>query len=377
MTTTDAVLDRLLDAERLSGLLGRDVRAASVRAKPGALVVLGLAEATTGRPTGWVRVLWPELRVKATKVAERAARRGQELTELALGELHLQSGRIGTDPALASVVRDVARRRVRALVDDPAAVLRHNPLRRVLVRDGDTVVRVTAEPDALGHALLAHLAAAGLPVPARLDDGSRPQLAVRPFFGDTDLARTPTRDGMAWAGRTLARLHAEGPAVLRAPALAGLADRTAGGEPLRLAADLARLDPDLGRRAARLAGRLAGRPALGGEPTLVHGDASADQVLLDRGTGRLQLNDFDRAGVGPAVLDLGSWLAVGPRDAGLDEALLDGYVDGGGLAPSASDLDTARALGLFARVMAPLREAEPTWRAGVAARLDALEEVLA
>ena len=75
MTTTDAVLDRLLDAERLSGLLGRDVRAASVRAKPGALVVLGLAEATTGRPTGWVRVLWPELRVKATKVAERAARR--------------------------------------------------------------------------------------------------------------------------------------------------------------------------------------------------------------------------------------------------------------------------------------------------------------
>lgn len=374
MTGTDALLDTLLDAAGLSELLGRDVVARSARVKPGAQVTLGL-EDPAGGTAGWVRVLWPALRPKAAKVAERAARRGQPLTERPLGDLLLQSGTVGSDPALANGVRALRPRRLRDLVDRPDAVLRYNPLRRVLVRDGATVVRLAAEPDALRHRLLTRLAGVGLPVPAPLDDGSVPDVSVRPFFGDADLLRTPSPEGMAWAGRTLADLHARGTRLLDEPELAALHHRPATADPHRLAHDLARLDADLGRRTTELADALGARPAPGGAPVLLHGDASADQVLVDTATGRRLLNDFDRAAVGPAALDLGSWLAVG--DGGpLDAAFLAGYAEAGGALPSASDRVTARATGLFSRVMAPLRDADPDWRAGIAARLDRLAEVL-
>ena len=100
------VLDRLLDADELGSLVGRPARAASVRAKPGTLLVLGLADPATGRPTGWARVLWPAASDKAAKTAERARRRGLEVVERSLpGGLVLQSGGIGTDPGLANPPR--------------------------------------------------------------------------------------------------------------------------------------------------------------------------------------------------------------------------------------------------------------------------------
>ena len=276
------VLDRLLDADELGSLVGRPARAASVRAKPGALLVLGLADPATGRPTGWARVLWPAASDKAAKTAERARRRGLEVVERSLpGGLVLQSGGIGTDPGLANPLRAARPKRLRELVDRPEAVLRYNPLRRVLVRDRDVVVRVGAHPDPLRERLLGRLAALGVPVPDVLDAGGQEHVSSRRFFGDTDLARTPSDEGVRWAGAALARLHAPTGDVLGdADLAADLGRRT---PPACVPTTVLRdLDPALADRLDALAARVADR-GLDGPRVLLHGDASADQVLVDSG----------------------------------------------------------------------------------------------
>ncbi len=378
---TADLIDALLDADHLRSLVGEGlqadaVRADSVRAKPGTLVVLGLADGR-GRPVGWARVLWPAAADKAAKVTDRAGRRGLVLVERDLpGGLLLQAGHIDTDPGLGTPLRRARPRRVRDLATRPDAVLRHNPLRRVLVRDGDAVVRVRAVPDTLGRPLLSRLAELGLPVPRLGDDGSQEHVDVRAFFGDTDLSRAPSPAGARWAGGVLARLHAATDEVLADPRLAVPLGRR---RRVRRAPEdaLHALAPGLGARFDALAGRLLGRPLLPGAAVLVHGDASADQVLVDTASGRRQFNDFDRVGVGPAALDLGSWLAV-DRLAGVDLAqpLLDGYAAAGGAVPGAEHLTTALGHGLLSRVTAPLRAGDPGWRDLVGDRLDDLAEVL-
>ena len=371
------VLDRLLDADELGSLVGRPARAASVRAKPGALLVLGLADPATGRPTGWARVLWPAASDKAAKTAERARRRGLEVVERSLpGGLVLQSGGIGTDPGLANPLRAARPKRLRELVDRPEAVLRYNPLRRVLVRDRDAVVRVAADTDPVPGALVRRLGSLGLPVPAVLDDGTQPHVTARRFFGDTDLAHTPSAAGIRWAGETLARLHSTTGDVLADDDLAATLGRRTPPTTMPTAV-LRHLDPGLADRLDALAARVADR-RLDGPSVLLHGDASADQVLVDTATGVRQLNDFDRSSLGPAAVDLGSWLAV-DRLAGVGASgpLLAGYAAAGGLVPDDDELTTGIARGLLLRATAPARLGEPDWRGRITARLDDLEEVLA
>lgn len=377
MNRTAPLLDRLLDEQALSLLVGRPVAVGSVRAKPGTLLVLGLVDPAARRPVGWARVLWPSARDKAEKTTLRAQRRGLRLVERGLADgLLLQAGRIDTDPGLANAVRRARPRRLRDLVLDAGTVLRHNPLRRVLVRDGEAVVRIAAAHDPLARPLLLRLAALGLPVPAVLDDGDQPLVSSRRFFGDGDLLGTPSAEGVRWAGETLARVHAATDAVLADGRVAGwLRPRRPGCVPEDT---LGSLDPALGAWFDVLADRLLGRPALPGPDVVLHGDASADQVLVDTARGARQLNDFDRAALGPAALDLGSWLAVDRlAGVGLGEEFLAGYARGGGVVPDAAALTTALAHGLLSRVTAPVREGNPDWRVGVAARLDDLAEVLA
>lgn len=370
------VLDRLLDADELTALVGRPARAASVRVKPGTLLVVGLAEPASGRPTGWARVLWPVARDKAAKTADRARRWGLEIVERSLpGGLLLQAGGIATDPGLAPHLRRGRPRRMRRLVMRPEAVLRHNPLRRVLLRDRDAVVRVAEVADPVARPLLLRLGTMGLPVPEVLDDGGQEHVTVRRFFGDTDLLSTPCPDGSRWAGQTLAKLHAAGDAVLADPVLAALRNR----RPPRPTPNvvLSALEPALGARFADTVARVAARGAVPGPPVLLHGDASADQVLVDTATGCRQLNDFDRAHPGPAALDLGSWLAVDRIEGSATGAdFLAGYVDAGGILPGPDVLTTALARALLSRATAPARSADPDWRAGIAARLDDLDAVL-
>lgn len=377
--TVAELLDGLFDADALAACLDRPVRPVSARVKPDTSVVLGLVRTDSGRPSGWVRVLWPSARVKAVKAADRAGRRGHRILHRELpGGLLLQAGELAADPDVAGPLRTARPRDTAELARDPANVLRYNPLRRVLVRRKDTVVRVSADPDTLGPRLLRALDAVGLPVGVPLDRGRDPHCSVRPWFGDTDLLTTGSAEGTAWAGAVLARLHAATADVLADDDLAvalharpvGLADAAV------LAEDLAALDRGLGARLARLAERLADRPALSGPPVLLHGDFSADQVLVDSAAGTRLLNDLDRAGLGAAALDLGSWLAVADGNPDEADALLRGYADGAGRVPDADELTTALASGLASRALAPLRAADPDWRTGVSANLDRLEEVL-
>ncbi len=136
-------------------------------------------------------------------------------------------------------------------------------------------------------------------------------------------------------------------------------------------------DPGLADRLDALAARVADR-RLDGPSVLLHGDASADQVLVDTASGTRQLNDFDRSSLGPAAIDLGSWLAV-DRLAGVGASgpLLAGYAAAGGLVPDDDELTTGIARGLLLRATAPARLGEPDWRGRITARLDDLEEVLA
>ena len=70
-TTADAVA-AVLDADRLSELLQRPVRAARLRIKPEVSVLVSLTDRSTGLTAGWARLLWPVSHSKAAQ-AERLA----------------------------------------------------------------------------------------------------------------------------------------------------------------------------------------------------------------------------------------------------------------------------------------------------------------
>jgi aminoglycoside phosphotransferase (APT) family kinase protein len=144
------------------------------------------------------------------------------------------------------------------------------------------------------------------------------------------------------------------------------------------------LVPALELRAARVAARI--RHSLDdaddtGPAVVVHGDFSADQVLV---TGSdVRLIDFDRAGAGVPEADLGSFAAVEemgrwrgttagqPRLA----PLLEGYVGAGGrFVPGATDAWAA--LRLFASSVDPFRDRCPDWAADMSRHIDRAWELI-
>jgi len=80
MTTADAVA-AVLDANRLSDLLQRPVRAARLRIKPEVSVLVSLTHRSTGLTVGWARLLWPVSHSKAAQ-AERLAAADEELASV-------------------------------------------------------------------------------------------------------------------------------------------------------------------------------------------------------------------------------------------------------------------------------------------------------
>lgn len=104
----------------------------------------------------------------------------------------------------------------------------------------------------------------------------------------------------------------------------------------------------LERLAARLADGIA--PHTGGDTSTLHGDLHPRNILVD-GT-QVALIDLDNAHRGPALLDLGGYIAEGRcramldgaatgRDAAAWDALLDGYARAGGTRPADAALDWA------------------------------------
>lgn len=368
-------VDLVVDADALARLVGRAVRATSLRIKPGTSVVIGLA-AADGGADGWARLLTPQGRAKAAKAARLASRHRLRLGERDVGDgALLQVGEIAADPRLREPLRrahDVVGRGPWAGPD----VLRHNPMRRVVLRRGDVTVRVLSGGDVTAWHLDRALCAAGVALPGRLDDGSNAQVAVQPFVGDHDLVGCADAEAHRRAGQALAGLHhAEVPGTLRA-ALAGRMQDVArqGRAHVRL---LGVLEPALARRLQPLVAATASltRPLASAAPTvLVHGDFSPDQVVRRAADGRVWLTDLDRVCTGAAALDVGSYLTWVP-DAVRGDAFQQGYRDAGGELVEA-DVAAAQARAVLLALTSPLRNASPGWRAEVAGRLDLLERAI-
>ena len=411
---TEQLVARVLDPGWLSEQAGRPVRAARLRIKPRTSLVVGLDDAA-GHPAGWLRFLWPISHNKAARTRREAGELGLETAEHELGELLAQTGPLPADPKL---LKRIAAATASGKLGrwEASQVLRYNPLRRVVVRDGMRVVRVATSRDR-GVAFDRFIAGV-VETPLRLDDGTLDGVSVHAFTGAQDLAgllagnppsrpsdeswlsraasdsdgswlsraaseasgpcrnhpatdRDPTQstpDPIRAAGAMLARLHAAGvpddlarSLALRAP------DPAAQG--LAHAALFDELAPDLAERMRRVVARFPG--AASAMPVLSHGDLSPDQVLTTHDGDTVWLTDFDRACLAPRAVDLGSFLAV--LD---DDAFLDGYRDGGGQLPPGDQLRRAVAASLILRAADPLRCAYRDWRQRVSANLDRIMEVL-
>ena len=414
---TGQLVARVLDPGWLSEQAGRPVRAARLRIKPRTSLVVGLDD-TAGHPAGWLRILWPISHNKAARTRREAGELGLETAEHELGELLAQTGPLPADPKL---LKRIAAATASGKLGrwEASQVLRYNPLRRVVVRDGMRVVRVATSRDR-GVAFDRFIAGV-VETPLRLDDGTLDGVSVHAFTGDQDLSdllgeswlsraasdsdgswlsravsdsdgswlsraaseasgpcrnhpatdRDPTQstpDPVRAAGAMLARLHAAGvPGDLARSLALRASDPVAQG--LAHAALLDELAPGLAERMRRVVARFPG--AASAMPVLSHGDLSPDQVLTTRAGDRVWLTDFDRACLAPRAVDLGSFLAVLE-----DDAFLDGYRDGGGQLPPGDQLRRAVAASLILRAADPLRRASRAWEQEISANLDRILEVL-
>lgn len=357
-------LDLLLDGARLSGLVSAPVRATRLRPKPGVSTVAALVT-DDGRPWGWVRVLEGRARAKAAKARTHAATVDRED---AVGEAELpgaaalvQWGPIGTDPRLG-------RYAARAHLGAEATVLRHNPLRRLIVRDGAVVHRITAQPHRRRLTGLADaLADVGVPVvaPVQVPGVRSSRISTWPWVegGDASGATDPAL--LREIGVALAHLHAAGPALTPDQVEAWLPGRTwadllgaavVAVEQLTLAAV-----PSVERRARAVLASLRTAAPAAGTSVPSHGDFSADQCLL-REDDRPLLTDLDRAAMAPPELDLASFLATsfvaGHRDV---RPFLEGYADAAGLSSVPSVPAAWVAAALLQRVGEPWRAQRDAW----------------
>ena len=386
MTTAEAVA-AMLDADRLSERLQRPVRADRLRIKPEVSVLVSLTDWSTGLTAGWARLLWPVSHSKAAQAERLAASLGlQPPVTLPLDEgLLLQSGEVLTDPKLAQPLAQATGLGVLGAWE-ARDVLRYNPSRRLVLRDGSTVLRLRA--GAGGPADDVHRTLSGLlPVPGLLDSQAvarcEGRVSVQQWCGDTNLADfyADNADGPATAqslkeasrrvGALLAELHS-----CVGQLSAGLIDRLPHQPPgfRDLAEVHARqldvLAPELARRVRAVGDMLPS--LLTGTPVLAHGDVSPDQVLYEYSTGRIWLTDFDRVRLAPAAMDLGSYLAEAPPSQ--RHALLEGYATHRPV-PGAEELGWAIALSRLARLADPLRRAHPSWRERIGADLTAIERI--
>lgn len=377
---TDPVLELLQDPEWLAGLVGRPVRAVRVRPKPGVGHTCALL-GPDGDPAGWLRVLLGEQRGKADKVRRRLAEAGR-LDRLGERELPEHDalvlwGPVATDPAL---VRQVAR----LGLDGELDVLRHNPGRRLVLRHGDSVLRITDEShrDALAGTA-GRLAALGVPVVAPLaEQGGDRRVSRWPWVAGHDLGRSHDDEQLRQAGRALAALHAA--PVREFGALPRCGWTTARTAAERATQQLVEVAPSAGVPAQDVLLTLP-RGVASGPRSVLHGDFSLDQCLA--GPDGVQLTDLARACTGPVQLDLATLLAdallsgdeVAPllqawqqqRGPGADLALLDlaGSEVPGALAPWV-------AAALLARVSEPWRAQQSGWEAECLRRIGLAQQLL-
>ncbi len=407
-------LSAVLDDGRLSELMGEDVRITRVRYKPhtSALVAFTRTRDRRAEP-GWAVTRAADPGAKLAGRAVVAAGHGGNVRFLrpdpADSEAFIAVGEVAHDWPLRKNLRWLAGEglarlgavpRPGQLLDGTARVLRYNPERRLVLLEpvpgSAVVIKTAAQPinEAAGRWLQERLQAQGVPVLPWLGDAhcSRRGTRASPAWGSGDLAAAGTPLNARHAGQALARLHGiPGPGPGDSP---GPGDNPEPGarpwpaEPFGQLEATVRtvtvLVPELGVAAARLAERLRNRldeVAAVPAPVLVHGDFSADQVLVSGGD--VRLIDFDRARFGAPEADLGSFAAVeevrrwaaDPRPGPYTDELLEGYGAGGGRFTPAA-VPVWAAFRLFCDSVDPFRDRSPGWSEVIARHIDRAAELV-
>jgi hypothetical protein len=340
-------------------LCGGDGAQRTVRASAGALAASAAGPALRWLPAqGMLTWWWPndaKLRAPHLLACERRLR--DEALPALLPLLGVPSG-ADVDIEL-EIVQYVPEHRLCARVDlqwhDGGAA-----------RTQRVYAKASREPDgATAHGLLAQLQAS----PAWREGRLHTPRALL-WHAATDLY---WQEGLP--GQPLAELDADTAAAYSAALGAQLAvlhatpvqvHRAITGDEMRqrLADVVDRLSPVLGDEAMRVAAQALERgwTAIDGEPmATLHGDLHARNILVVQAAGgapRVSLIDLDGLRRGPALLELGAWVADAMYRALLDGApatrdraawctLIDAYADAGGARPSAGALRWATAWSLL------------------------------
>lgn len=357
MNTKKVVTD-LMNPEYLSNIIGQDVRPTSVRVKPDTSVVVGHKDADNNH--GWARVLWPGSVGKAHKIAARAAKTGLNTNEFNIaGGMVFQHGPALADPKL---IKHIAK----AGIADSARVLRYNPERRLVVKNGDHVTRIMEKAATFSVGMYEEIAQY-IPVPARLDSGRRPHRTELEFLGQGDLTDPFAMEEYSYAaGVMLWQLHS---APIECQCAPDYNPADAHNQMRAHVELLSIMAPEFVNRLAAINEKLE---SLTGPSVMLHGDLSPDQYLYGDG---LWLTDFDRLHCGPAIKDLGSYLATSTTSAG--EQFLQGYASVARSMPADHEIRMATAHAMVLRIADPLRKASQTWHDDIAANLDQIEQVIA
>jgi hypothetical protein len=278
-------------------------------------------------------------------------------------------------------------------LDPPASVLRYNPHRRLVVMvpsdTGSVVIKTAAQPDegAAGIRLRQQLARHGVPVLPELADPdcALHGISASPAWGDGDLSGSDNDAAAYGAGAALAAIHGLDVGIG--------ADPTS--EPGNLVRELAatrsmitRLLPGLEAPVNKLADLLLEKVRTtslhGQQSVLVHGDFSADQVLVKGAA--IRVIDFDRVATSDPAMDLGYFAAVEEVadrvEAGFEAGgrktarLIEGYREAGGHV-SLAGVDTWAAFRLFLGSVEPFRNRAGDWPADTTWHLHRALELIA
>jgi tRNA A-37 threonylcarbamoyl transferase component Bud32 len=299
-------------------------------------------------------------------------------------------------PALRKLADDATRQRFLRrtapsrpeLWDATATRLAYKPARRFVAElrrdDRRAVLRLygAGEFASALRAQEAFAAASPALAPSMLGSSDRHRAIVTTWMPGTPLeelleSNTHRLDALRRAGQSVAHLHRHQGQ--------GLSHRTQADERaeiLAAASAIAAISPDLAGRAHSLARRLtAGLSDSGSSLATIHGDLTADQIVVDDAT--VGLIDLDRAAIGDPATDLGKMLAGFERDAVYgrvsehdsavwSQEFLDGYRVAGGSDPGPR-LDLHSAFWLLTFAVEPFRQRQPDWPTAVRRTLDAAE----
>ena len=395
-------LAAMLDDDHLSELVGEALQVTRVRYKPHTSLLVAFLRTGTGEDSyGWA--LSTAGNVKLEGRARSSARNGGGVRLIRLPvpgtDAIMAVGGIEDDWALRKNLRwlgehglerlGVAHTPGQGLLNGTARVLRYKPERRLVLlagsADAPIVIKTAALPADEDADLQFHqrLQRHGVPVLPRLSGAgsSSHGTSASPAWGDRDLTASAGPEGARRAGEALARLHGMPSEVGSGPATQSEALR------LQLEATcsmVASLLPALGPKATTVADRifrrLYGAPD-GGTAAQVHGDFSADQVLVS-GT-EIRLIDFDRTRAGTPESDLGSFAAVEEISHWRGTAvttehtqhLLDGYAQAGGRFTPAT-VDAWAAVRFFANIVDPFRDRRPDWAGEMSLHLERAGELI-